>query len=103
MALKDQIQSDTDIFFNPDEFGELHDIDGRQLLIVVDNDRLSKRTQREYDEIYVGDLLYFVKATDYGSRPKPNSVQLFDKRPYEIFDIRENMGMYEIILKGSET
>ncbi|HHW03408.1 MAG TPA: hypothetical protein GXX35_11490 [Thermoanaerobacterales bacterium] len=99
MGLKDIIQMDLDVFFNLDEFAESHIIDGRPLNVIVDNDRLQQRSQKEYDGIYVGDLLYFVAAKDYGSAPKPGSVQVFDGRSYTVFDVRQDMGVYEIILK----
>lgn len=100
-SFKDYLASDLDIYFNPDEFGEMHDIDGRQLLVIFDNDRLSQRTQKEYEGIYVGDLLFFVSAADYGTRPKPGETVRFDGEPYEVFDAKEDNGVYEIILKGS--
>ena len=100
-SFKDYLASDLDIIFNPDEFGELHDVDGRQLLVVLDNDRLSHRTQKEYEGIYVGDLLFFVSAANYGTRPKPGEIVRFDGEPYEVFDAKEDSGVYEIILKGS--
>ncbi|MCR4436165.1 MAG: hypothetical protein QHH06_10330 [Clostridiales bacterium] len=100
---KDYINSDLSSFFNPDEFAEIHTIEGRELLVVVDNDRLSQRTQKEYEGIYVGDLLFFVSAADYGTRPKPGEVVRFDQVPYEVFDVKEGGGVYEIILKASES
>lgn len=97
---RDYVQQDLEsFFFNPDEFGEIHVVDGRQLTVIVDNDRLTQRSQQEYDGIYVGDLLYFVRAEEYGPPPKPDSVQLFDGKAYTVFDVREDTGMYEIILK----
>jgi hypothetical protein len=100
MSFKDIIQSDlNNVFFNISEFAEPHTIDGRALNVIVDNDRLQQRSQKEYDGIYVGDLLYFVKAKDYGPAPKPDSVQIFDGRSYTVFDVRQDVGVYEIILK----
>lgn len=100
-AFRDQMALDQAVFFNLDEFAETHTIEGRGVSLVVDNDRLSQRTQKEYEGIYVGDLLFFVSAADYGTRPRPGETVRFDGEPYEVFDAREDNGVYEIILKGS--
>ncbi len=97
--MKDYVISDVFSFFNDSEFSEIHIIDGRSLNIVIDNDHLQQRSQKEYDGIYVGDLLYFVNVKDYGPMPKPDSIQFFDGKTYTVFDVREDMGIYEIILK----
>lgn len=100
MSFKETVKSDiANVFFNLNEFAELHTINGRQLPVIVDNDRLQQRSKKEYDGLYVGDLLYFVSANDFGPPPKPDSIQLFDGKPYIVFDVRQDVGMYEIILK----
>lgn len=99
-TFKDQLISDLDIFINLDEFGELHSINGRDIAIIIDNDRLDKRSNKEYDGISVGELLFFVKMSDYGSCPEKGTPVIFDGRQMYVFDTpREDMGMYEIILK----
>lgn len=99
MGLKDQIRSDLDIIFNLDEFAEPHKIDGRILNIIVDNDRLIQRSKKEFDGISVGEILYYVKASDYGERPEPGAPQIFDGRQMYVFDVREDSGIFEIILQ----
>ncbi|WP_147564685.1 hypothetical protein [Clostridium tyrobutyricum] len=96
---RDYFQRDLDIFTNSDEFAEEHVIDGRRIKIVVDNDELKERTKNEYDGIYVGDTLYFVKVSEYGRKPEIDAVQIFDGAFATIFDVKEISGMYEIILK----
>lgn len=98
MSLKDQVLSDLDVFFNQDEFAGSHVIDGRSLNIVVDNDQLKERSVKEYDGISVGEILYYVKASDYGERPGQGTPQIFDGRQMYVFDAREDTGVYEIIL-----
>lgn len=90
---------DLSAFFNADEFADTHNIDGRDLVVVVDNDRLKERSKKEYDGISVGEILYFVKAADFGERPEEGTPQIFGGRQMYVFDAREDMGMYEIILK----
>lgn len=99
MSLKDQLLSDLDaVFFNLDEFAEIHNIDNRQISIIVDNDKLQERSKKEYDGISTGEILYYVKASEFGKRPEPGTPQIFDGRQMYIFDSREDMGVYEIIL-----
>jgi len=97
-GLKDQIAQDRAVFFNLNEFAEPHVIDGRTLNIVVDNDQLMRRSKKEYDGLSVGEILYFVSAADFGERPQPGAPQVFDGRQMYVFDAREDMGVYEIIL-----
>lgn len=101
-GFKDYLQQDLNTFINLDEFATVHNIGGRELSVVVDNDKLSQRTQRDYEGIYVGDLLFFINALEFGVRPKPETVILFDSKPYTVFDAQEDNGVYEIILKASE-
>jgi hypothetical protein len=98
MSFKDQIQSDLAILINTSEFAESHIIDGRTLNVIVDNDRLKERSKKEYDGISVGEILYFVKAADFGERPEQGTPQIFDGRQMYVFGCREDDGMYEIIL-----
>jgi hypothetical protein len=102
MSLKDVISQDLNIFFNNMEFAEPHNINGRVLNIVVDNDQLMFRSKKEYDGISVGEILYYVSAVDYGKAPTIEEIQIFDNRPMQVFDFREVDGIYEIILKRNE-
>lgn len=99
MSLKKQIQADLNLFFNTDDFADTHLINGRPLNVVVDNDQLTKRSKKEYDGISVGEVLYFVKAEDFGERPEQGAPQIFDGRQMYVFDCREDNGVYEIILQ----
>ena len=96
--LRDYFESDLATFINPDEFGKPHKINGRDLIVVVDEDRLIERTNKEFDGVSIGELLYFVKASDYGPRPSIGESQRFGKRQMYITDVKEPDGMYEIIL-----
>lgn len=97
--LKDYIQSDINTFFNNDEFGEIHNIDGRLLSVLVDNDHLINRSKVEYEGVMAGDILYFINTSQFEKAPKIGDVQRFDNIICEVFDIRINSGTYEIILK----
>lgn len=94
---KDQIALDLPVFFN--EFAEPHNINGRTLNVVIDNDRLMQRSKKEFDGISVGELLFYVKKSDFGERPEVDAPIIFDGRQMYVFDCREDAGAYEIILR----
>lgn len=90
--------SDLDVFMNRDEFGEIHRINGRDMTVMVDNDRLMERSKNEYDGISVGELMYFVRKEELGKRPEEGASQIFDGRQMYVFSCREDNGLYEVIL-----
>lgn len=102
LNFKDMIAQDLKTFINPLEFSSSHNINGRDLIITVDNDRLKERSKKEYDGITVGEILYFVSASEYGELPEVEEIQIFDKRHMQVFDARVDNGLYEIILKRNE-
>ena len=96
--MKDYFNNDLDVFINNYDFSDNHTIDKRTLSIIVDNDRLMHRSKKEYDGITVGEILYFVKKSDFGARPEEGTPQIFDGRQMYVFNVREDNGMYEILL-----
>jgi hypothetical protein len=100
MGFKEQIQSDLNIFINDNEFAEPHTIDGVQLSVVIDNDRLKERqSHSEYG--YEGDILFFVAKSAYGAAPASGQVINFDGDIYRVSDVQEDLGMYSITLAGN--
>jgi len=98
MPLRDYLIPDLNVFMNLDEFAELHSIDGVELPVIIDNDRLRERTQKEFNGISIGELLIFVKKDDLEKRPEIGRPMRFDKRQMYVADCIEDMGVYEIIL-----
>lgn len=102
MVLKEQIKKDLDFIFNIDEFAEDHYIDLKKIRIVKDDTKLHENSKKDYDGLYVGDIMYFVKAMEYGKPPKIGELQNFDGRAYTVFDVRVEENVYEITLKINE-
>ncbi|HQB39393.1 MAG TPA: hypothetical protein PL053_08990 [Deltaproteobacteria bacterium] len=100
MSFKDQLQSDLAVFINVDEFGELHTINGVQLNIVIDNDKLKER-QAKAEYGYEGELLFYVPKAAYGAAPAIGQVITFNGDVYRVADVQENIGMYSITLTGN--
>jgi hypothetical protein len=101
MNFKEYTNQDLQVFINLNEFADTHTIDGRTLTVIVDNDRLMERSQKEYDGAYIGEILYFVNAAEYGVLPETEAIQTFDGQCYYVASAKSEMGMYEIILKGN--
>ena len=101
-SFKDILSSDIDsVFINKEEFGERHYIDGVIKTVIVDNETLKERNQKEYDGILQADILYFIKSSDVQKEIKVGDVQNFDGAVYKVFDVKYDSGMYEIILQGA--
>lgn len=99
--LSNQAIDDLKIFF--EDFSERVYLNGIPIDIVIDLDRLQDRSKKEYDGIHVGDLLYYCKVNDFSHTPEVGEVQMLNKRSYKVFDVREDLGLYEIILKGASS
>nr|DAS56346.1 MAG TPA: ATP-binding sugar transporter [Bacteriophage sp.] len=97
--LLDTFKEDLSIFF--DEISEKIYINGIPMNIIIDYDRLKDRSKKEYDGIHVGDILFFAKVDDFINSPEVDQVITFNRRKYLIFDVRVDVGIYEIILKGA--
>lgn len=98
--LSEQVISDLSLLF--EDFSETVTIDGKKIEVVVDRDKLQERSQKEFDGIYVGDLLYFVNKNDLIREPSVGDIQRLNKRIYEVIDVRLDLGLYEIILKVAD-
>jgi len=102
MDFKEQLNQDLNIFFNPLEFGEVHVINKRKINIVIDNEGLKERIQKEYDGVIQSDLLYYVKKDDI-NRVVPGEVQNIDGNFYTVIDVKEDSGSYEVILQAGKS
>ncbi|WP_455797536.1 hypothetical protein [Clostridium butyricum] len=101
LSFKEQMNEDLDVFFNLNEFGDTHIIDGMPKTVVIDNETLKERIRKEYDGILQADLLYFIKESEVFKKPKSGEMQNFDGCLYNVFDVKYDSGVYEIILQGA--
>lgn len=104
MSLKDQFFSDIDaVFVNTDEFATTHDINGKQLPCVVDDDLLLERSDAAAQGVYLGEKLIRVKASLLPGRPAIGGLFKLDGKSWYVRNVAENIGMYEIRLGASIT
>jgi hypothetical protein len=94
---KDWVAADiANVFLNLDEFAEEHSINGANVPVILDRDRLNER--RDKAGLTGEELYFFVAAHDLPVRPKTGETMRFDRRIYEITECLENDGVLEIAL-----
>jgi hypothetical protein len=101
MSFKDQVALDISrTFFNINEFSDEVMIDDQEKAVIIDDNQLKARGDKEYGGITTGMLLYFIPVAAYGpGKPKVGNSQLFNDKQYYIEDVKgESSGVYEILL-----
>ena len=107
MGFKEQLLDDLDaVFFNPEEFAESHTINGAEVDIVVDNDKLadiyiSKETHTE--ELFTDSMMFYVRKKDLDFEPVPGQYLEFDGRGMLISDVKTDDESYTIVLGANES
>lgn len=98
----------TSVFFNPDEFSEIHTITTngttRKVRAIIDKDQLINRTGGKSSDykggIYLDQILIYVHAEDYGAKPAVGKVITLDgKKIYKIVDVDAQNGLYILTLE----
>ncbi|SDD89603.1 hypothetical protein [Sporomusa acidovorans] len=102
MNLKDVMATDiNDVFLDHDEFATYHDINGKQILCVIDEDISKQRNNRQsdtYDGLYQRELTLFVSEVDIGYRPERDQKMTVDGEWYKVLNCGAGGGMLEIDL-----
>lgn len=105
-SFKEQLEKDLDsVFSNMNEFAETHMIDGKEVPIVLDNDRIIELSMGKTVEtrgIFTDDILFFVQKKDLDYEPVAGQHMEFDGEMYPISDVKEDFGGYTIILTGNQ-
>lgn len=110
MTFKQTVEADIkNVFINFDEFATQHNINGKVIQAVEDDDLTTERAARggtgtdefgNIGSIYFGARLLFVAKDDLGYRPVTgNSIRL-DGDIYAVVNVVESMGLYEITLRA---
>lgn len=100
-TLKDYIKDfDLDTFINMDEFAEDHQINGETIKCVVDTDIFDERSTMAGDRssgVFKDTISIFIKISDI-EKPLIDEMMTVDYEHYRVVEVKENMGMYEIVL-----
>lgn len=109
MNLREIIQDDLeDVFFDMEEFAERHTVNGKEMRIIFDENELLERKKEgragsHFDGAYLATAMLYVKAEEYGPRPKVGSVLVIDeKKVYRIAAAIDEGGVYSIALEANK-
>lgn len=104
-SFKEQLEKDfAQSFFNPAEFAEPHMINGKETLVVVDNETLLELNlgkTSDTDGIFRDDKMFFIQKKDMVPPPAIDQIVDFDGELLPIGQVLEDYGGYTIILRGN--
>ena len=110
MTFKDVVKKDIrNVFLNFAEFGELHKLNGRERLVIIDEHELTEREKKiknsgEMDgvkgRLYKKQLLFYIAAESFGPLPAPGKQLNFDGKEYIITDANNEDGIYSVSLEA---
>ncbi len=99
MSFKEQIQQDLDaVFLNLGEFAELHRVEGTEIAVVVDSDRLNKLKQGQILGLVEADMLLMGRASDFPANLEPGRLLNVDGRELIVANSGKDMGLVEVAL-----
>lgn len=102
MTFKEQLAADVGaVFLNPEEFGETHTVNGREMIVVIDDNELIGRQGQHMDGIYKGQKLVYVSAADFGPLPKQGSIFRLDGDTYTVDSVAAEGDVYSITVSAN--
>ena len=104
-AFKDIIARDVhQTFLNPDEFSDIHKVNGKDMPVQIDtNEQIEreKRMNQNVDGVYTNQKLIYVAASDFGPMPKQGAVLNLDGKIYRVADAVDEYGIYSITIEAN--
>lgn len=107
MTFKDCLAADVQqAFLNLEEFGEKRTLNGREMPAIVDSNELIERQKgatwaNSGEGLYAARLLVYVRAEDYGAKPRiGSSIDLDGRRRYTVLDCTDEGGIYALTLEA---
>lgn len=99
-TFKDIVLQDLRTFINPDEFGDLHMVNGKEIPVMVDEDLLKQQAEsiNRGDGIYYSNLVVFIQEQKMDKVPVIGELFNLDDIHYLVEDVGESMGLVEIKL-----
>lgn len=99
-GFKQMVEQDiTAVFVDLEFFGETHRIEGRDIVIVIDNDTLKEKQGGQDLAVAESGTLFYAKATDLPKRRPAGQSLSVDGRECIIDDWTEDMGLATIALR----
>lgn len=100
---KKMVQSDLDMIFSVDMFAEEHIINGKKMVVIIDNDKLAdlKAKSQYADGIATAEMLILIKSAEFGLKPAPMQIVSFDDDIYRVVTVLSSDGLFEIALEAN--
>lgn len=99
MNFKDLVAEDLDnVIFNADEHGEIVDINGKEMTIIMDNTQLFNAGKSPGEELANDEITFYVRSSEMGHRPQRGREMKFRDRVYTVEFANDYDGMYHIKL-----
>lgn len=101
---KDLVTKDLDIFFNPDEFGEVHKLDGQEMIVVITTDShgsasLVSDKDLSQSGIHGADFYLYVKKKDCPIKFSAGKILNLDGKETQILKVAEETEVLILTLK----
>lgn len=104
MSFKEQIAKDLDaVFLNLDDFAEIHRVEGVQIAVVVDNDRLTTLKKGQILGLVEADMLLMGRECDFPANLEPGRLLNVDGRELIVENSGKDMGLVEVALRQNRT
>ena len=112
-TFKDCVAADIDLaFFNGDEHADIHNVDGSDFLVIVEEEDVRKHSahweagaKQNFDTgLYNSHTILYIRVDDYGPKPKVGKKLVLDagtdhKRTYTIAHCEDDAGVYRMTLE----
>lgn len=103
-AFKDMVARDLDaVFLNVDEFAELHMVEGKEIPVVMDDDRLTTLKKGQILGLVEADMLLMGKVSDFPADMEPGRLLNVDGRELIVSKSSRDMGLFEAALRQNRT
>ena len=107
-SFKDICRNDiTSSFLDPEVFGEEHMVDGKAVVIVLDdmeNIEREKLMRSHMDGIYARQILFYVNADDLGGTlPARGRIMTLDGKKYTVVEATDESGVYAVTLEANRS
>ena len=103
-TFKDRVARDLDaVFLNVDEFAELHMVEGKEIPVVMDDDRLTTLKKGQILGLVEADMLLMGKVSDFPADMEPGRLLNVDGRELIVSKSSRDMGLIEAALRQNRT
>lgn len=104
MTFKEYAAKDiNEIFFNCNEFAEVHSINGQEISIIIDEHKLNEQNNKfnPLNEFSEKMILFYVSKDNLEFSPKINTNLMFDGELYQVFDVIEDNGIFAVTIMSN--